>query len=53
MKIKFNEYGFIVCFEFFADSNYISHRRFDTKKSALAFVRENKEMRGICAECLE
>jgi hypothetical protein len=52
MKLQFNAFGFIVCYEFFEDSQYISHVRFDTKKAALNFVRENPEMRGVCAECV-
>ena len=51
MKLKFNPYGFIVCFEFYENEQFIRHIRFDTKRAALSFVKENEEMRGICAEC--
>jgi hypothetical protein len=53
MKLKFNLYGFIVCFEAVNDGQggYFSWRRFDTKRAAIAWVSENKEMRGVCAEC--
>lgn len=51
MKLKFNDYGFIVCFEFYEDSQFIAHRRFNSKRAALQWVKENPEMRGVCAEC--
>ena len=53
MKLKFNLYGFIVCFEAVNDGQggYFSRMRFDTKAAALRWVRENPEMRGVCAEC--
>ena len=53
MKLKFNLYGFIVCFEMVNDGQggRFSHKRFDTKKGALDWVRQDPEMRGVCAEC--
>jgi hypothetical protein len=50
MKLRFNPYGFIVCVQFHADG-WIEHRRFDTKKAALNWVREDAEMRCVTAEC--
>jgi hypothetical protein len=53
MKLKFNEYGWIKCFEMVADGQggYFNWKRFDTKAAALRWVRENPEMRAVCAEC--
>lgn len=50
MKLKFNEWGWIVCAEFCG--NYISRRRFDTKSTARAWLREDKENRIVCAESI-
>jgi hypothetical protein len=53
VKLIFNEYGWIKCFEMVADGQggYFQWMRFDTKSAALRWVRENPEMRGVCAEC--
>lgn len=51
-KIQFNEWGWIVCFQFHPDG-YIQRLRFDTKGAAIDFVKQDEEMRGICAECLK
>jgi len=53
MKLKFNEYGWIKCFEMVADGQggYFIWQRFDTKAAALRWVREKPEMRAVCAEC--
>lgn len=51
-KLKFNEWGWIVCYRFHADG-FIQRMRFDTKSAAISFVNEDQEMRGVCAECLK
>ena len=50
VKIKFNEWGWVVCFEWCGQ--YCSRRRFDTKRAAREWVAADKENRGICAECI-
>lgn len=54
MKIKFTPFGFIACFEMIEDGQggRFSRRLFDTKRAALNWVKEDPEMRGICAECI-
>ena len=47
MKLKFNPFGWIVCY-----CENDGFKRFDSKSRARAWVKENKESRHICSECI-
>jgi hypothetical protein len=47
MKLKFNPFGWIVCY-----CETDGFMRFDTKSDARSWVRENPDSRSVCSECI-